>query len=490
MSKGIFPAPLLLLLSCVGAAPRERDEVLRGFPDPIPADRAWELAQAYCLKVAAALRNHEYAEAQRWYRSFRDSLGQPYRDRFNHDAPEVLRLRHVPLQGGDHANELFARYSISIGAWEGVDLNALRKRNENDESWKDTCSRLEVAIAWCLCCAGRTDEALELLEAIERRYGPLFAAKQVRDAVVETRGREDDAEVVFKIAEKALPHHARSWGPAYLLLGRVKRALDRETVPARRVRWFQAALDVLLRIGDPAGAAAWQDRLIDEPGVDGEILASTLLERANAEHAAKNLPGALARYRRIADSWPRSRAAPKALFNLGYVQQQQGIHLLARESYRLLLARDVNNQEAASNVMSPFQNYHHRAAVGTAECFEREGDWGNALQAWKDSLWKYHLASWCGSCREGSTHEILDRIEDCCRRLGNDAHILEFYLEVLAGRQSKFGGSGGVPGRALKAARQLGQLESLRMKLEEALKADPTLDLAKQTLEYLKQSPP
>jgi len=122
-------------------------------------------------------------------------------------------------------------------------------------------------------------------------------------------------------------------------------------------------------------------------------------------------------YRRLLESDPLP--VPVAFLRL-----QLGRCLLAREAYayaRLEFERVMADPfSPAAGDYGAWEDYGDlkpAAQAGIARCFEAEGRWNEALDAYQLSRDKYPRIHWCGNCAHSLRQRTLDAIERCTARL-------------------------------------------------------------------------
>ncbi len=154
--------------------------------------------------------------------------------------------------------------------------------------------------------------------------------------------------------------------------------------------------------------------------------AGLMLAAGNAFYESGNTARAIEVWHKIISEPLRTPEWPKAVYNLGQGEQNRGNFRLAIRYFDLLLESHPNDKEPGQNIMEPYRNYSHRAALQLSLCNEKLGDFTNALRYARLAKTNYPYHSWCGTCIYLDAREVDKRIAYLLAR----RHPLTFALIV------------------------------------------------------------
>ena len=135
-----------------------------------------------------------------------------------------------------------------------------------------------------------------------------------------------------------------------------------------------------------------------------------LLEVGNAAYNAGDFATAEA-------SWVEIRACargtadwPKAVFNLGILENRRKNLRQAIAYFDEVLQSHPNDKEPGANLMETNRNYSHRSALAISQCYEAMGAYRLALRYARQAKTKYPFYSWCGTCLQSENFAVDKRI--------------------------------------------------------------------------------
>src|SRR5688572_28595221 len=198
-----------LLVTLLLALPQDPlvDDIAAKFPDPLPADRTWELALAYNAKICDLLRANEHDKAREWDRMARRKLPDPYRKRLSEKGASFWPLlRNYPgnrAQVEDQAAILI----IALTGGDERDLVVLRKRAAKNPEGQQGLYIFDLALAHSWLAQGEFAKVLRHLTEMERDYPEAFvkSVREFRETVEDIQ--EAGAEAILKSASPAAWAH-------------------------------------------------------------------------------------------------------------------------------------------------------------------------------------------------------------------------------------------------------------------------------------------
>lgn len=154
------------------------------------------------------------------------------------------------------------------------------------------------------------------------------------------------------------------------------------------------------------------------------------LEAGNAFYESGNL-------RQAEDEWVKVHSCPetipawpKAVYNLGLLEMNHTHYSRAIEYFDEVLRSHPNDKEPGGNIMQVYRNYSHRSVLGISECYEKMGDYRQALRyAWLAKR-RYPYLSWCGTCLQSANFALDKRI---VRLTGRAYRLHALAILVLGG---------------------------------------------------------
>jgi tetratricopeptide (TPR) repeat protein len=129
-----------------------------------------------------------------------------------------------------------------------------------------------------------------------------------------------------------------------------------------------------------------------------ETQANSFLDAGNKAFEAGDFRGAeeawtaVSRCPQTAPSWP------KAMFNLGLLEERQEHYPRAIGYFQSVLDSHPNDKEPGANLMQVYRNYSHRSVLSISECYEKMGQFQQALRYARLAQTRYPYQSWCGTC--------------------------------------------------------------------------------------------
>ncbi len=189
---------------------------------------------------------------------------------------------------------------------------------------------------------------------------------------------------------------------------------------------YSLLAEMLERRGDMEGQALALQAAADMSSQGSEGSAGLMLAAGNAFYESGNTARAIEVWHKIISEPLRTPEWPKAVYNLGQGEQNRGNFRLAIRYFDLLLESHPNDKEPGQNIMEPYRNYSHRAALQLSLCNEKLGDFTNALRYARLAKTNYPYHSWCGTCIYLDAREVDKRIAYLLAR----RHPLTFALIV------------------------------------------------------------
>ena len=114
---------------------------------------------------------------------------------------------------------------------------------------------------------------------------------------------------------------------------------------------------------------------------------------------------------------PSTPAWPKAVFNLGVLEEERAGFHKAIEYFDALLSSNTNDKEPGANLMETNRNYSHTSALAISRCYKALGDYGQALHYAKLAKSQYAFVSWCGTCWQSASRSLNMRIAQLSARV-------------------------------------------------------------------------
>jgi tetratricopeptide (TPR) repeat protein len=81
--------------------------------------------------------------------------------------------------------------------------------------------------------------------------------------------------------------------------------------------------------------------------------------------------------------------------------------------------------------MEPYRNYRPRAQWEIGNCYFDQGQYAQALQAYRDTKEKYPFQSWCGNGQAEAEHRYAYYVGLCHEYLGETNAAVEDYLDAV-----------------------------------------------------------
>lgn len=135
-----------------------------------------------------------------------------------------------------------------------------------------------------------------------------------------------------------------------------------------------------------------------------------LLKDGNTAFEAGDLRKAEQNWAEIRRCTPGTPDWPKAVFNLGLLEEKRHNFPQAIAYFNEVLHAHPNDQEPGGNLMETNRNYSFRSAMAISECYEAMGAYYSALRYARLAKTKYRYYSWCGTCLEAANSAVNRRI--------------------------------------------------------------------------------
>ena len=144
------------------------------------------------------------------------------------------------------------------------------------------------------------------------------------------------------------------------------------------------------------------------PTCDNETLAA-LLNTGNQAYESGDLAKAEASWQTITQC-PLSPEWPKAMYNLGLLKTKQADYAAAIKNFQAVLDSNPNDREPGGSLMETNRNYSYRSSLGISACYERMGNYREALRYARLAKTRYRYYSWCGTCYQSAASALNARI--------------------------------------------------------------------------------
>jgi tetratricopeptide (TPR) repeat protein len=135
-----------------------------------------------------------------------------------------------------------------------------------------------------------------------------------------------------------------------------------------------------------------------------------LLEEGNKAYEAGDFSKAEARWAKIRACGRGSADWPKAVFNLGLLENRRKNFRQAIAYFDEVIQSHPNDKEPGGNIMETNRNYSHRSALAISECYEAMGAYRMALRYARLAKTTYPFYSWCGTCLQSENLAVNKRI--------------------------------------------------------------------------------
>jgi outer membrane protein assembly factor BamD (BamD/ComL family) len=130
--------------------------------------------------------------------------------------------------------------------------------------------------------------------------------------------------------------------------------------------------------------------------------ADASLDVGNNSYLSGDVQGAEKAWRAARSCSPEVPAWPKAVYNLGLLEMNQGNYPKAIGYFDEVVQSHPNDKEPGENIMQVYRNYSNRSVLRTSECYEKTHDYRRALRyAWLAKT-RYPYVSWCGTCLQAA----------------------------------------------------------------------------------------
>lgn len=147
-----------------------------------------------------------------------------------------------------------------------------------------------------------------------------------------------------------------------------------------------------------------------------EPVSCPTLQEAHQDFYRGDLSAAEAKYHHLLECDVTQGERMRALERIGECFQKGGKYAEARNIFEQVLAWPIANE--ANHLWSLECNAKGWAQMGLGECYEAEGRWKEALDAYGNSHLKYPVRVDCGNANLDQKYKELENIARCIRRLG------------------------------------------------------------------------
>jgi tetratricopeptide (TPR) repeat protein len=310
----------------------------------------------------------------------------------------------------------------SCGWAEALDLPDARREFESYMSSLQDAAHKEGGISPCehgsdafaagvcksqnLAEQGRFREAASILSGLVRDASAPFSREELetRIRILKKWSESGPADIqdYRRFYLDTGPDWFRTRTRPIIVLWQDKRFADKD-------KYFLLAA-LLERKGDMKGEALALLVLADLPRVDEATSARALLAAANALYESGDFLRAEQSWLRVGNSSHNTSAWPKAVFNLGLLEERRNDFSRAVSYFDAVLKSHPNDKEPGSNIMETNRNYSNRCAWQISMCYEGMGNYREALRyAWLAKT-RYRYVSWCGTCQQAANLAIDKRI--------------------------------------------------------------------------------
>lgn len=185
--------------------------------------------------------------------------------------------------------------------------------------------------------------------------------------------------------------------------------------------------ELLGRVNDQNGQILALLAVPEIPDVGEQAAADALLGAGNALYRTGQHAEAETQWTRAVAYRGATTAEPKALFNLGVLEKEQGHYQKAIDHFTGVLNASPNDREPGAHIMEAYRNYSHRCALEISYCHTAMGAHKEAFRyAWLAKN-RYPYLSWCGTCASSEARALNMKIA----RLGLRAYGLEMAACLL-----------------------------------------------------------
>ena len=193
-----------------------------------------------------------------------------------------------------------------------------------------------------------------------------------------------------------------------------QKALDRLAEdPKTEAPGIMEVLAEIQRLDDDLLRASLENKILNaEPPIYAAI-ENIRLFRGNSAFYVGDVESALAEFRSLLRDFPASESIGIYQFNIAIALRDLERYRESIPEFERLFHLPVNNKEAeGTSIMEMgYRNYHHRAAVNIAWCYEQLGDLDSAAKWIELASTKYPYEGWCGVEINGARRH-LDKAAD------------------------------------------------------------------------------
>jgi len=191
-----------------------------------------------------------------------------------------------------------------------------------------------------------------------------------------------------RVAKKHRVLDQSSLGLILAALDNGHRKLTPETAANDRLRVYEVTIKVFHRELHLAECEAWRSKLLIDFKSDSEVCSRVLLERARDASLRGEEDAAIAIQLRVARDHSGAGFRSQALIYLGRDLQNRRRYRDAIVAYRCVFE--------SRNERTQTESTYHQASHQLAECYEKLGDLGHALEFIELTCTKYHARNECG----------------------------------------------------------------------------------------------
>src|SRR5688572_10275525 len=153
-------------------------------------------------------------------------------------------------------------------------------------------------------------------------------------------------------------------------------------------------------------------------------------EETNQLHNNRQYSQAVEAYEKLLAETADIPTRAKIIFNLGMTYRMLKDYDRSIESFKEVLAMDVDDREPGGHIMELRRNYRPRSQREIGNTLFAKGDYAEALSAFRTARTKYPMHTGCGTC-QGSIERRNNIIEGIMlEALGRYSKAVVFYLKA------------------------------------------------------------
>lgn len=279
----------------------------------------------------------------------------------------------------------------------------------------------DLSSAWRLWQTGDTKAALadykHKVDAEPVEMWRVYWQEQVR-LIEESRTNRDNVRFTVKFVEQHLLKGYEAKADYFDALDELAGALPRARNPGDSALLCQLIIRNLDSLGDEAGRAAWEDKVLRDFKTNAEACANVYLARAMKAYNKKDLATAMPLFRKISSDYPDTQAFGDAQYAIALnLEQQQKYDDAIAEYEKLFPSKVEDYAPPAEGSNEDYKCYRFRAALGISGCYEAKGDYTDALQFLALARDRYKYVSWCKSCMADMKQNVDARIDQLVEKV-------------------------------------------------------------------------